>query len=443
MKKRVLAVMLSAAMALALPACSGTADSNGTGKEQASTEKGNGEDTEKDDASGEKESGDDTSEKKESGDDASGEKESGDDASGEKESGDDAVGLSDCSAKITDYVELGEYDKVKIKLENTYSTTPEAVKKYINETLITDTMYVKDASKKKVEKDSIVNVDYVGKKDGKAFDGGSAENVTLDVKNNCNAGGGTSYIKGFTKGLAGAKVGKKVDCKVKFPDDYGNEELNGQKVTFTFKINYICKPLKYDDDSLTVEDYTANFSDFDGESVDDFYNYAKSKLRDENDRNKNSEIQEKVLDTVVKNAKVTVPKSVVDVMYKAMKKQYEKQYESMGMQDAKMKDILKQYGMTVKEFKKTLEDQIKEILVFTAVAEDQKIEAEGDGLTNYLQNYQQSLGVDSEDALYENDTVKNGAEGYGMDPKDYMKFNYRMARAVNYCIENAVVENAK
>lgn len=77
-----------------------------------------------------------------------------------------------------------------------------------------------------------VNIDYVGKKDDVAFDGGTASGAFLVL-------GSGSYIDGFEEGLVGVRPGETVDLDLKFPEGYGNTELAGQAVTFTVTINYI------------------------------------------------------------------------------------------------------------------------------------------------------------------------------------------------------------
>lgn len=77
-----------------------------------------------------------------------------------------------------------------------------------------------------------VNIDYVGRMGGEAFDGGTATGAFLVL-------GSGSYIDGFEDGLMGVRPGETVDLELKFPEDYGNTKLAGQAVTFTVTINYI------------------------------------------------------------------------------------------------------------------------------------------------------------------------------------------------------------
>lgn len=93
---------------------------------------------------------------------------------------------------------------------------------------------VKIEKNEKVKKGDTANIDYVGKKDGVTFDGGTANGYNLVI-------GSGQFIDGFEDGLIGVAVGKTVNLNLTFPEDYKNAELAGQKVVFTVKVNYITR----------------------------------------------------------------------------------------------------------------------------------------------------------------------------------------------------------
>ena len=77
-----------------------------------------------------------------------------------------------------------------------------------------------------------VNIDFVGKLDGVAFEGGTAEGYDLVL-------GSGSFIDGFEDGLVGTTAGQTLDLNLTFPEDYSSAELAGQAVVFTVTVNYI------------------------------------------------------------------------------------------------------------------------------------------------------------------------------------------------------------
>ena len=88
----------------------------------------------------------------------------------------------------------------------------------------------------KVQNNDTVNIDYVGKIDGVAFDGGTANGYNLVI-------GSDTFIDGFEDGLIGATIGQTVDLNLTFPENYKNPEVAGKKAVFTVKVNSITRNL--------------------------------------------------------------------------------------------------------------------------------------------------------------------------------------------------------
>lgn len=85
-----------------------------------------------------------------------------------------------------------------------------------------------------VENGDTVNIDYVGSIDGVEFAGGNTNGAGADL----TIGSG-SYIDDFEEQLIGSHPGDTVEVNVTFPEDYGNEELNGKDALFVVEINGI------------------------------------------------------------------------------------------------------------------------------------------------------------------------------------------------------------
>ncbi len=132
------------------------------------------------------------------------------------------------------YVTLAQYKGAEISIpakveyeEDEYEV--EAVSYYFN--YITEESGITD---RPVELYDMTNINYVGKKDGVAFDGGTAEGASLLI-------GSGSFIDGFEEGLIGVMPGETVDLNLKFPDAYHSAELAGQEVVFTVTVNFIAE----------------------------------------------------------------------------------------------------------------------------------------------------------------------------------------------------------
>ena len=337
------------------------------------------------------------------------------------------------SYHAADYVTLGEYKNLSIKLDNTYSADDKAVKEYM-QTLIDqagDGTFAKDESQKTVKKDSIVNVDYKGIKDGKAFEGGTATNQNIDVAGNKEASGSTGYIDGFTDGLVGAKVGQTVSSEVTFPKDYSSAELAGQRVTFEFKVNYICK-------KITIDNVDKDFlkENFNVGSKDEFKTYAKKKLEEKNQSTKETEIRSKVITTVTEKNKVkSFPKGLVDERMADYQTQFEARNLAKGQTlEAYLKST---YNVTLdqfrKEIKKQVEDNLKTEMILSAIADKEGIKVDKVGFDKY------------QDSLMKQNSLKTRADLYKMygsskaRGKAYIRIIYICNKAVDLCVDSAKV----
>ena len=101
-----------------------------------------------------------------------------------------------------------------------------------------------DTKKGKAAEGDQVVMDFVGRVDGEAFEGGSAEDFPLEL-------GSGSFIPGFEEGLIGVKKGDEKEVEVTFPEEYGAEHLAGKAAVFTCTIKEVKKPVPAEiDDEL-------------------------------------------------------------------------------------------------------------------------------------------------------------------------------------------------
>jgi trigger factor len=91
-----------------------------------------------------------------------------------------------------------------------------------------------------------VTIDFVGRIDGEAFEGGSAEDAPLVL-------GSGQFIPGFEEQLVGHKAGDELTVKVTFPDDYSVERLKGQAAEFETKVKEVKAPVDSPPDDALAE----------------------------------------------------------------------------------------------------------------------------------------------------------------------------------------------
>lgn len=285
--------------------------------------------------------------------------------------------------KGADYVTLCDYSKIPVEISGDYTVTDEDVKAYFENVFASyGPFYTADPDKTTIGEGDIVNVDYVGKLDGEAFDGGTAENQDIDVYGNCAAGGTSGYIDGFTEGLKGAKVGDVIDCDVTFPENYGSEDLAGKAVVFTFTVNSIQKEITADEmDDAFAQTY------FGAETVDEMKEMVKASLESQAEYNKQSEIYELVQNYLMDNCTVEVPQDYVEARVTDYRNLLIRELCS-GDETQLESAIDTYYGTTLEEaeaeWQEAMSQDIKLELILDAIAEEMEVTLEEEEYASYM-----------------------------------------------------------
>jgi len=212
-------------------------------------------------------------------------------------------------------IELGDYKKLSAKQEK---VTVDA--KEIDETL--ERMLVGQATKKEVTRaakdgDEVV-IDFVGKKDGVAFDGGTATDYTLKL-------GGGQFIPGFEEGIVGHKLEETFDIDLAFPKDYHAAELAGTKVTFTVTLNKILEAElpKLDDE------FAKKAGPF--ESLKELKDDIKHELTIQKERQAGEKFKDALITELVEKSKVPVPEILVEDQMRSIERDFEQNLLYQGL----------------------------------------------------------------------------------------------------------------
>lgn len=324
------------------------------------------------------------------------------------------------SYDVEKYVTLGDYDGMEVEVAGDFEVSEEDVVDYINGMLSYYPSY-EDTDKQTVEEGDCVNIDYEGKKDGVAFDGGTAQGYVLEI-------GSNTFIDGFEEGLIGVNVGDTVDLDLTFPEDYQSADLAGAAVVFTVKVNKIVEKSEISYDRLTDEYVSSNLN---YESVDALYNDTKSYMEDDCEENRVVAERSAVLDKLIENSKVAIPDGLLEMKVD----QYIQQFTKQNCKDGKtLSDYLSaNYNMTEETFNSKITEEMEANLDDEMVLEA-LVKAEGEtldeaGFAEYIASAMKNGNYETEDDLYA------AYDSNYEDGRSYLEHRYLLTNALTNLLD--------
>lgn len=286
-------------------------------------------------------------------------------------------------------VELGEYKGVEISTYPPYVITDEDVDSHIEYSVLPNYMASVDEP---AEIGDTVNIDYVGKKDGVAFDGGTAEGTDLSL------GSGT-FIDGFEEGLVGHKKGEEVQLNLTFPENYGNADLAGADVTFDVTINDV-KRIPELTDGLAAE------IDPECTTAEQYRQKIKDSLQQNEDILEQQNLSYLAVSKVIEQSEVQASEEAIDWKISDMILTYDElyqQYYGFGLAD-----MIALQGMSLDDFRENMrtsaEQEVNILLVSEAIAARENIAADDAAIQEFAEDY----GMTTEDlkAQYSEEELK-------------------------------------
>jgi trigger factor len=154
------------------------------------------------------------------------------------------------------------------------------------------------------QKGDAIKLDFVGSVDGVEFPGGAAQDYVLEL-------GSASFIPGFEDQLIGAEIGKPVDVKVKFPDDYGNKELAGKDAVFKCTVKEIREFV-----DQPIDDELAKKNNF--ENLEAMKKAVSDRIGQEYTQISRGMIKRQLLDKLADTHKFQVPEGLVEGEFNAI-----------------------------------------------------------------------------------------------------------------------------
>lgn len=312
---------------------------------------------------------------------------------------------------VADYVTLGEYKGIEVSVDAPV-VTDEYLDSYIDYVLQSN-MVTTEITDRPVEEGDIVNIDYEGKIDGVAFDGGTAQGYDLTI------GSGT-FIDGFEDGLIGAETGETVDVNVTFPENYQGEEVAGKDAVFTVTVNSISVE--------TLPELTDEFVqglDVGVNTVEEYRQYAYDLLMEEEQATHDSNAEIAVLEAVMAGSQIQDPPEDMTNRYYNRIIDNMTYYASLYGYD--LETFLSMQGTSEDAIRESAAQAGQEIIVMQAIADAEGLSVTDEELDAEIETNAGSLGYDD----VEEYRASLDVEGY----REYMMSE----KVLNFLLENAVV----
>ena len=279
-------------------------------------------------------------------------------------------------------VEIETYKGIKIP-EFVYTVSDADVDKDIEDTrlrLAKD----EDVTDRAAEMTDTVNIDFAGKMDGKAFDGGTAEGYDLTL-------GSHQFIPGFEEGVVGMNIGETRDIEVTFPEDYQAEELKGKKAVFTVTLHKITGKVRPELD----EEFAKKMG---SDSVEAY----RAKVRERLERNAASrslnETENSIITEIAKGAKVEIPQAMIDKQneFALQRLEYNLMYQGI-----RLDDYLKYLNTTREAYMHTFDEESRRTVLHQLIVEKiiklENIEATQEEIDAKIAEQAKSVGKEAEE----------------------------------------------
>ena len=310
-------------------------------------------------------------------------------------------------------VKLGDYKGMEVPEQDTTVSDADVDSEIEKKRQQQAELVLKDEDQAAANGDPVV-IDYEGSVDGEKFDGGSANNYSLEL-------GSGSFIPGFEDQLVGHKSGDDVDVKVTFPEDYHAKELAGKDALFKVKVHEIKeKQLPELDDDFAKD------VDEDVDTLDELKDKTRKQLQEQKDNQAKGAIEDAAIEKAVANAEIEdIPQAMLDEDTNRQMQQYLAGMQQQGISPqmyfqitgTKEDDLKKQFANDAAQ-------RVKTNLVLEAIVDDAKLEASEDEIKDEIKDLAKQYGM-------EEDAVEKALS------KDMLSHDIKIKKAVDLVADSA------
>ena len=313
-------------------------------------------------------------------------------------------------------VKLGEYKGVKIeKIDR--EVTEEDVMAEINRERENNARNI-TVEDRPVKDGDMTVIDFEGFVDDVAFEGGKGENYPLTI-------GSGAFIPGFEEQLVGAEIGKEVEVKVTFPEDYHAENLKGKEALFKCTV----KEIKEKELPELDDEFASEISEF--ETLEEYKEDVKKNLTEKKEKDAKAARENEAVDAAVNASEMEIPDAMLETQQRQMVDEFAQRITMQGMSmEQYMQFTGANYQQLIDQVKPQAEERIKSRLVLEAIARAENITASEE-------DFEEEMKTMAEVYQMEVDKVK---ELMGEKEKKNIMLDLAVRKAAEFVAENAVEE---
>ncbi|MFP7271481.1 trigger factor [Bacillus safensis] len=317
------------------------------------------------------------------------------------------------TAKVTvkPEVKLGDYKGLNVEKDDTAVTDEDVQEELKGMQNRQAELVVKEDGA--IENGDTVVLDFEGFVDGEAFEGGKAENYSLEV-------GSGSFIPGFEEQLVGLEAGAEKDVEVTFPEEYHAEDLAGKPAVFKVKIHEIkAKELP------ALDDEFAKDVDEEVKTLAELTEKTKKRLEEAKENEAEGKLREELVAKASENAEVDIPQAMVDTELDRMMKEFEQRLQMQGMNlelyfqfSGQDEDALKE------QMKEDAAKRVKSNLTLEAIAAAENLQVSDEEVEEELSKMAEAYNM----------PIENIKQAIGST--EAMKEDLKVRKAIDFLVEN-------
>ena len=315
-------------------------------------------------------------------------------------------------------VKLGKYKGVQVTKVDT-TVTDEEVENAVEAERQKNARMVAVTDRAAANGDTAV-IDYEGSVDGVPFEGGKAENHSLEL-------GSHSFIDTFEDQIVGHNAGDEFDVNVTFPTEYHAAELAGKPAVFKVKLHEI----KVKELPELNDEFAQDVSEFD--TLAEYKADVRKHLEVEKENEAKRTKEDEAIAKIIEKSEMEIPEAMIETQCENMVNDFAQRIAQSGLT---MEQYMQFSGMTLDKLKEQVrpeaEMRIKSSLVLEQIAKDENIEISDEEVDAEIERMAAQYGMEA-------DKLK---EYMGESEKTSMKRDLAVTKAVDLIMEN-VKEKAK